>query len=162
MQKGKRKILYDKDRGTYMEIKKIQVLTLASLILLTNSIYATTTNNVEISSEFINTSINDNVLIEGRVTSDQTLTDTDGDGYFAFKIPSETKSGRFSFVNNGKSVVDVNVYSATTDSSVWSARVSPGRDAISSTSLSLPAGKYYFKVVSYDGSALNVTCSAGY
>ncbi len=162
MQKGKRKILYDKDRGTYMEIKKIQVLTLASLILLTNSIYATTTNNVEISSESINTSINDNVLIEGRVTSDQTLTDTDGDGYFAFKIPSETKSGRFSFVNNGKSVVDVNVYSATTDSSVWSARVSPGRDAISSTSLSLPAGKYYFKVVSYDGSALNVTCSAGY
>ena len=155
MQKGKRKILYDKDRGTYMEIKKIQVLTLASLILLTNSIYATTTNNVEISSESINTSINDNVLIEGRVTSDQTLTDTDGDGYFAFKIPSETKSGRFSFVNNGKSVVDVNVYSATTDSSVWS-------DAISSTSLSLPAGKYYFKVVSYDGSALNVTCSAGY
>ena len=145
-----------------MEIKKIQVLTLASLIILTNSIYATTTNNVEISSESINTSINDNVLIEGRVTSEQTLTDTDGDGYFAFKIPSETKSGRFSFVNNGKSVVDVNVYSATTDSSVWSARVSPGRDAISSTSLSLPAGKYYFKVVSYDGSALNVTCSAGY
>ena len=139
-----------------MKSNKIQLLSLAFLMLFTNSIYATTTNNLEISSKY-----NDNSR-RTKASSSQTLADTDGDGYFAVKIPSSTAKGNFSLSNHGSIRVDVIVYSATTGNTVWSARVNPGKSATSALNLSLAADKYCFEVVSDDGSALNVTCSARY
>lgn len=136
-----------------MKFKKLQVLTLVSLMMLSTNLYASPVNSVETLNTFI---------IGGRASEDQTLTDTDGDGYFAFKIPSATTKGRFSLRNDGKARVDVTVHSADTDEIVWSARVNAGSSATSASGLSLDAGKYYFTVVSDDGGPLNVTCSARY
>jgi hypothetical protein len=156
-----------------MKLKKIQALGLASLMLCTNTIYANTTNNLEISSEYDDSTEEtvitgnivpgdyDNILIGTRASESQTLTDTDGDGYFAVKFPSKTSKARFSLANHGKARVEVVVYEATSGNTIWSARVNGGGSATSAT-LTLPAGKYCFEVVSDDGSALNVTCTARY
>lgn len=138
-----------------MKIRKLQVLTLTSLILLTNTIYAATSNNAGTSSKYVSKSSSHSS------ESNQTLTDTDGDGYFPFTISSKTTQGNFPLVNNGTAMVDVIVYSVDREPSIWSARVNLGGSAESSD-LSLTPGKYYFKVVSDDGSSLNVLCSAKY
>lgn len=158
-----------------MKSIKLKVLTLASLMMLTTNLYATTTNNVETSATHINESTADNRLIgytvlgeydnvvaQGRASSDQTLADTDGDGYFSFTLSSSTTKGSLSLRNDGTARVDVTVYSSETNNAVWSARVNPGKSETSASNLPLSTGKYYFIVVSDNGSALNVTCSARY
>jgi hypothetical protein len=164
-----------KKGGLFMKFKKLQVLTLVSLMMLSTNLYASPVNSVETLNTYMEELTDDNVIvggivpgeydniiIGGRASEDQTLTDTDGDGYFAFKIPSATTKGRFSLRNDGKARVDVTVHSADTDEIVWSARVNAGSSATSASGLSLDAGKYYFTVVSDDGGPLNVTCSARY
>lgn len=150
-----------------MKLKKIQTLGLASLMLFSNTIYA---NNLESLPEYTEETVitgnivpgdYDNILIGTRASESQTLTDTDGDGYFAVKFPSKTSKARFSLANHGKARVEVVVYEATSGNTIWSARVNGGGSATSAT-LTLPAGKYCFEVVSDDGSALNVTCTARY
>ncbi len=132
-----------------MNSRKIYALSLTYLMLCSSTVYANTTNNLKVS---FGTS----------VSQSQTLKDTDGDGYFAVKFPSATGLRKFSLTNYGEVRVDVIVYEATSGNTVWSARVNPGKSQTSASTLSLPAGKYYFEVVSDDGSALNVICTAKY
>ena len=124
-----------------MKLGKFQILILVSLMLFTNYLYAIATNNTELSSK-------------------DTLTDIDGDGYFPFTLSSSTINGKFLLKNNGQSKVDVTVYSSSTGIAIWNAHVDSGQSANSISNLSLDAGKYYFIVVSEDKRALNVTCSA--
>ncbi len=138
-----------------MKIRKLQVLTLASLILFTNTLYATTPNNAETSPKYVSKSSSHNS------ESNQTLTDTDGDGYFPFTVSSETTKGNLSLINNGTARVDATVYSVELDSPVWGVRLNPDGSSESSD-LSLAPGKYYFIVVSDNGGSLNVLCSAKY
>ena len=85
----------------------------------------------------------------------------DGDGYFGFDLTA-TQKGEFSLINNGTDRVDVTVHKAD-GTIVWSARVNPKDKFVASTSnLELSAGRYYFIVVSDNGSSLNAICSARY
>ena len=132
-----------------MKFLKLQILVVILFTLCTTPIYATVLKS-------------DTFLQKRPIISSQTLADSDGDGYFAFKTLFPRNPGIFSLKNDGTSRVDVTLYSANTNALIWSARINPNKTATSTTHLPFPFGKYYFIVISDDGSPLNVTCTAKY
>ena len=132
-----------------MKFLKLQIVVVILFTLCTTPIYATVLKS-------------DTILPKRPIISSQTLADSDGDGYFAFKTLFPRNSGIFSLKNDGTSRVDVTLYSSNTNALIWSARINPNKTATSTPHLSLPSGKYYFIVISDDGSPLNVTCTAKY